>query len=110
MKFFVTYNSISPQIITETGTTIYELITLLPESTYELVHEKIDEKQWSEIICTHSEIGVRELYKVVFNKVIFVYVKYYGWTYNKEEQANEAIGYKLDKIDKVDKMDEEESN
>jgi hypothetical protein len=53
---------------------------------------------------------VRELYKVVFNKVIFVYVKYYGWTYNKEEQANEAIGYKLDKIDKVDKMDEEESN
>ncbi len=81
MKFFVTFDSLSPLVFTQTGTAIYELLTLLPENTYVMVNENIDEKEWGEIMCTHDEIGVRELYKVVLNKTIYVYIKYYGWTY-----------------------------
>lgn len=36
-------------------------------------------------MCTHNEIGVRELYKVVLNKALFVYIKYYGWTYQRDD-------------------------
>lgn len=36
-------------------------------------------------MCTHNEISIRELYKVVLNKVIYVYIKYYGWAYEHKE-------------------------
>ena len=43
MKFLATFHSVSTQVLNETGTVIYELLTLLPEDTYNIVHESIDD-------------------------------------------------------------------
>ena len=59
MKFLVTYSGLPQKIIYETGTIIYELLTILPEHSYDLVHEGIDYKMWTEVICTHNDISIR---------------------------------------------------
>lgn len=77
------FSNLPQKIINDIGTAIYELLTLLPENTFCLVHDKIDVKQWGEAILVLGDLKVRELYKVMLNKVIFVYIKYYGWQYHK---------------------------
>lgn len=84
MRFFTTFSGVTQKTIHETGTVIYELLTILPEATYSLIHQDINEKIWAEIICTHNDIGIREMYKVALNKILYVYIKYYGWTYDHQ--------------------------
>jgi hypothetical protein len=84
MRFLATFYELPPKTFGDIGTAVYELVSIMPERTYELVHGGIDEEEWGRVMCTHNEISVRELYKVVSNKVIYVYIKYYGWVYKQK--------------------------
>lgn len=42
--------------------------------------EKVDEKEWGEVMCMHNDSNVRALYQRVMSKVVAVYGSYFNYS------------------------------